>query len=300
FTPNDDTNEFCMNKENVRSVNDDNPQNCNVDEIQTAQEGNSANKGSKVDVYESVCSGHFKKSEAPHIGGSILCLLEELVKVGQTMGYNMDECVNNMTEIIESQGTDSVGNSGGIMCAWDPNSFRRINTTILDYFIMIRGMWLKTGVNLFIVVVYAPHDLGDKRMLWDYLTYVINQWDGEVVTMGDFNEVRYKSDRFGSVFNVQGAGMFNSFIANAGLKERQTLDGSFILNEVLQWCKLKKKQSLIFKVDFEKAYDSVRWDFLDDVLKKFGFGNKWCAWIQSCLRSSRGSTIINGNPTEEF
>nr|GFC87483.1 RNA-directed DNA polymerase, eukaryota, reverse transcriptase zinc-binding domain protein [Tanacetum cinerariifolium] len=47
FTPNDDTNEFCMNKENVRSVNDDNPQNCNVNEIQTGQEGNSANKGSK-------------------------------------------------------------------------------------------------------------------------------------------------------------------------------------------------------------------------------------------------------------
>nr|GEX73382.1 RNA-directed DNA polymerase, eukaryota [Tanacetum cinerariifolium] len=62
----------------------------------------------------------------------------------------------------------------------------------------------------------------------------------------------------------------------------------------------EKKQSLIFKVDFEKAYDSVRCDFLDDVLKEFGFGNKWCAWIQSCLRSSRGSIIINGSPTEEF
>ncbi|GJW31977.1 RNA-directed DNA polymerase, eukaryota [Tanacetum coccineum] len=44
------------------------------------------------------------------------------------------------------------------------------------------------------------------------------------------------------------------------------LDGPFILNEVIQWCKAKKKQTLIFKVDFEKAYDSVRWDFLDDVL----------------------------------
>nr|GEZ43549.1 nucleotide-binding alpha-beta plait domain-containing protein [Tanacetum cinerariifolium] len=65
FTPNNDTNEVCMNEENVRSVNDDNPQNCNVDEIQTGQEGNSANKGSKVDVSESVCSGHFKNSEAP-------------------------------------------------------------------------------------------------------------------------------------------------------------------------------------------------------------------------------------------
>ncbi|GJZ11662.1 RNA-directed DNA polymerase, eukaryota, reverse transcriptase zinc-binding domain protein [Tanacetum coccineum] len=83
-------------------------------------------------------------------------------------------------------------------------------------------------------------------------------------------------------------------VQSAFITERQILDGPFILNEVIQWCKLKKKQSLIFKVDFEKAYDSVRWDFLDDVLKKFGFGNKWCAWIQSCLRSSRGSIIING------
>ncbi|GKD97597.1 RNA-directed DNA polymerase, eukaryota, reverse transcriptase zinc-binding domain protein [Tanacetum coccineum] len=57
---------------------------------------------------------------------------------------------------------------------------------------------------------------------------------------------------------------------------------------------------MLFKVDFEKAYDSVRWDFLDDILKKFGFGEKWCKWIQSCLRSSRGSVIVNGSPTKEF
>ncbi|GKA46617.1 RNA-directed DNA polymerase, eukaryota, reverse transcriptase zinc-binding domain protein [Tanacetum coccineum] len=57
---------------------------------------------------------------------------------------------------------------------------------------------------------------------------------------------------------------------------------------------------MIFKVDFEKAFDSVRWDFLDDVLKKFGFGDRWCSWIQSCLRSSRGSILVNGIPTKEF
>nr|GEU42787.1 RNA-directed DNA polymerase, eukaryota, reverse transcriptase zinc-binding domain protein [Tanacetum cinerariifolium] len=41
-------------------------------------------------------------------------------------------------------------------------------------------------------------------------------------------------------------------------------------------------------------------DFLDDVLSKFGFGDKWRKWIQWCLHSSRGSIIINGSPTEEF
>ncbi|GJY96095.1 RNA-directed DNA polymerase, eukaryota, reverse transcriptase zinc-binding domain protein, partial [Tanacetum coccineum] len=48
------------------------------------------------------------------------------------------------------------------------------------------------------------------------------------------------------------------------------------------------------------AYDSVRWDYLDDVLRKFGFGEKWCGWIQECLRSSWGSVLVNGSPTEEF
>ncbi|GJU95392.1 RNA-directed DNA polymerase, eukaryota [Tanacetum coccineum] len=87
----------------------------------------------------------------------------------------------------------------------------------------------------------------------------------------------------------------SAFVAN-----RQILDVPFILNELVHWCKRKNKKSMIFKVDFEKAYDSVHWDFLMDVLKKFGFGDKWCRWIQGCLASSRGSVLVNGSPTSEF
>nr|GFA09992.1 cysteine-rich receptor-like protein kinase [Tanacetum cinerariifolium] len=72
-------------------------------------------------------------------------------------------------------------------------------------------------------------------------------------------------------------------IQSTFVADRQILNGPFILNEVLRWCKLKKKQSFIFKIDFEKAYDSVRWDYLEDVLKKFGFGEKWCKWIRDPL-----------------
>ncbi|GJZ95289.1 RNA-directed DNA polymerase, eukaryota, reverse transcriptase zinc-binding domain protein [Tanacetum coccineum] len=89
-------------------------------------------------------------------------------------------------------------------------------------------------------------------------------------------------------------------VQSAFISERQILDGPFILNEIMQWCRRRKKQSLIFKVDFEKAYDSVRWDFLDDILVKFGFGIKWRGWIQNCLNSSKGSILVNGSPTEEF
>nr|GEW40390.1 RNA-directed DNA polymerase, eukaryota [Tanacetum cinerariifolium] len=53
-------------------------------------------------------------------------------------------------------------------------------------------------------------------------------------------------------------------------------------------------------VDFDKACDSVRWDYLNDVLKKFGFKDRWCSWIHNCLRSSRGSVMVNRSPTCEF
>ncbi|GJZ83177.1 RNA-directed DNA polymerase, eukaryota, reverse transcriptase zinc-binding domain protein [Tanacetum coccineum] len=106
---------------------------------------------------------------------------------------------------------------------------------------MIWGVWLKTGKDLLIVAVYAPHDLKDKQMLWDYLTHEITKWKGEVVIMGDFNEVRYKSDRFGSMFNVQGANMFNLFIDNAGLEEVPLGGISFT------WC--HKSASKMSKLD---------------------------------------------------
>ncbi|GKB15415.1 hypothetical protein Tco_0849338 [Tanacetum coccineum] len=60
-------------------------------------------KGSKEVATESICLGHFKKSEIPRTAGSILHLMDELVKVGQTMGYNMEGCMKNMEEIIQSQ-----------------------------------------------------------------------------------------------------------------------------------------------------------------------------------------------------
>nr|GEV53302.1 tubulin alpha-2 chain [Tanacetum cinerariifolium] len=466
---------------------------------------------------DSVGQGHFKKFEVPKSGGSILQLIDDLVKVEETMRYDMKECMKNMEEIIELQG--------------------------------------------------ANDELSEKKMLWDYLSLVMSKWEGEVVIMGGFNDVRNKSKRFGTLFNRHGADVFNRLISKAGLEEvplegcsftwchryatkmskldrflisysllcsclnissitlewylsdhrpilmrevyydyglvpfrrkevvnllqevekknsleaaqnakikwaiegdenskyyhgvinkkrnqlnirgilvegtwidshslvkseflshfknrfeqpdsnwlhmnmhfsntlsfvqvadlecqvskkdikkavwdcgidkspgpsgftfgsfpkggnssyiilipktpnanmvkdfkpisligsmykiiskilanrlavvlgglvseiqsafvagKQILDGPFILNELVQWCKKKNKQSLVFKLDFEKAYDSVRWDNLDDIMRKFGFGEKWCMWIQSCIRSSRGSVIVNGSPTEEF
>nr|GEY38202.1 RNA-directed DNA polymerase, eukaryota [Tanacetum cinerariifolium] len=134
--------------------------------------------------------------------------------------FSVRSCWGN--SVFDHLHSNSVGNSGRILCVWDPYAYRKISFTISDFFIIIRGVWLTSGIDLMIIAVYAHHNPRDKRMLWDYLAHAINQWHGEAVIMGDFNEVRVKSDRVGSHFNAHGANVFNSFINSAGLEE---LDG---------------------------------------------------------------------------
>ncbi|GJY85526.1 RNA-directed DNA polymerase, eukaryota, reverse transcriptase zinc-binding domain protein [Tanacetum coccineum] len=160
--------------------------------------------------------GHFKKSEVPRSGGLILQLIDELVKVGQTID--------------------------GILCVWDPKLFKKMNATVLDYFIMVRGDWVSN----------------DKKLL------IISE--GEVVIMGDFNEVRNKSERFRTVFNRQGADAFNLFIANAGLsevpldywKEAPVSDSNALVKMMKKLKYLKEKIRMWNKLNKEKLYNRKR------------------------------------------
>ncbi|GKV09172.1 hypothetical protein SLEP1_g20714 [Rubroshorea leprosula] len=86
----------------------------------------------------------------------------------------------------------------------------------------------------------------------------------------------------------------------AFIEGRQLVDGVVIANEVIDEAKRKKKRSFLFKVDFEKAYDKVCWDFLDYMLMRMGFCNTWRMWIHECLQSSTISVLVNGSPSKQF
>jgi hypothetical protein len=62
---------------------------------------------------------------------------------------------------------------------------------------------------------------------------------------------------------------------SAFVKDRQILDGVLIANEVVDEARKTKKELMLFKVDFEKAYDSVDWGYLDVVMNKMAFPVLW-------------------------
>jgi len=86
----------------------------------------------------------------------------------------------------------------------------------------------------------------------------------------------------------------------AFIKGRGLMDNILVANEVMEECRHKKKGLAIVKVDYEKAYDSINWDFLYYMLNKLGFCDRWVGWIRECLTSSSMSVLVNGSPTKEF
>ena len=86
----------------------------------------------------------------------------------------------------------------------------------------------------------------------------------------------------------------------AFIARRQILDVVLVANEVVEEYRRGNKGGLVFKIDFEKAYDNVTWDFLDFVLQRKNFGCKWRSWIRGCLLSVSFSVVINGRPRDKF
>jgi Reverse transcriptase (RNA-dependent DNA polymerase) len=72
------------------------------------------------------------------------------------------------------------------------------------------------------------------------------------------------------------------------------MDNVVCAHEVLHQVRLSKSKNVLFKIDFEKVFDRVNWDFLLETLVGRGFRTKWITWIQSILEGSKTCINFNG------
>jgi hypothetical protein len=77
------------------------------------------------------------------------------------------------------------------------------------------------------------------------------------------------------------------------MQGRNILDGVIILHEIVHELHRKKLNGVMLKIDFEKAYDKVKWPFLMQTFRMKGFSAEWCARILSFV--SGGSVAIKVN-----
>jgi hypothetical protein len=73
-----------------------------------------------------------------------------------------------------------------------------------------------------------------------------------------------------------------------------------VLHEVLHEFKRSGRQGVLFKIDFEKAYDKVRWDFVFEVLREKGFLETWIHQVMSTVQGGQVCINVNGERTQYF
>ena len=78
------------------------------------------------------------------------------------------------------------------------------------------------------------------------------------------------------------------------------MDGVLSLQEILHESRRKKQQGIVLKLDFEKAYDKVDWDFLLKCIAQKGFSPKWGRWVDDIVRGGTLSVKINNVRGRDF
>lgn len=73
---------------------------------------------------------------------------------------------------------------------------------------------------------------------------------------------------------------------------RFILEGCVTIHEVLHEMRTKNREGIILKIDFEKAYDRVKREFLIEVMERKGFPPKWINWIKSCVIGAGGGSAL--------
>ncbi|XP_048498238.1 uncharacterized protein LOC125496736 [Beta vulgaris subsp. vulgaris] len=90
---------------------------------------------------------------------------------------------------------------------------------------------------------------------------------------------------------------------NAFVPGRQMSDNCFISHEIINWVRKRKNGNSfagILKVDLSKAYDRIRWDFVEAMLRRMNFPETWINWLMQCISTVSYSILVNGEPSDSF
>lgn len=80
------------------------------------------------------------------------------------------------------------------------------------------------------------------------------------------------------------------------IRGRSITDTFVYAMELVQVCHKRKMPAIVLKLDFAKAFDTVNWEGLFQILQARNFPDIWIRWIKCLLSSALSAVLVNGSP----
>jgi hypothetical protein len=87
-----------------------------------------------------------------------------------------------------------------------------------------------------------------------------------------------------------------SYNQNAFIKKRCIHDNFMFVQQVIKDLHKKKVPAIFIKLDISKAFDTVNWSYLLDIMSYLGFSRRWRDWISALWATSSSTFLLNGDP----
>ncbi len=84
------------------------------------------------------------------------------------------------------------------------------------------------------------------------------------------------------------------------IQNRNITDNIRALADILECTKRQNRAGILLCIDFEKAFDSLEWNFLHGVLEKMNFGSKFIRWVKILYSGISSCVANNGHTTSYF
>jgi len=80
------------------------------------------------------------------------------------------------------------------------------------------------------------------------------------------------------------------------VRKRCMADNFMYAADIIQCCRQRKRKTIILKLDFTKAFDTISWPFLFQLLRIRGFPENWINWIKMLTQTAKTAVLLNGVP----
>ncbi|XP_065630572.1 uncharacterized protein LOC136067974 [Quercus suber] len=161
-----------------------------------------------------------------------------------------------LKNLLNSWGEENEAERSGVLLMWDNRIVEKLEEAVGHFSVSCR---FKNVVDQFVWAfsgVYGPNCDRDRCLLWEELLGVCSWWEVPWCVGGDFNVVRFPSERFGSANFTSAMHRFSAFILELSLIDLPLVGGNFTWSNSREVVSSSRLDRFLLSADWEEKFPS--------------------------------------------